>query len=125
MVRFYKTTGSISMKVSIRNRDAFTKNTVSNRIQSKIISYFFLFYFIFPLLIFRIRIIYIKSRRGISNLRKIKFKYLVLVLLSLINILIKAYKTIISFERARLIALRFRASPNLGRVIFRVFRRYS
>jgi hypothetical protein len=54
-----------------------------------------------------------------SHLRGIKFEDLVLVILNLVNMLVQVLQTVLSFERSRLVAIRFLASANLGRGIFR------
>ena len=48
----------------------------------------------------------------------IKFEYLVLVLLDLVNMLAEVLETILSFERSGLVAIRFLASPISAEVSF-------
>jgi hypothetical protein len=100
----------------VRTIDAFTKNAVSNGIQIKIVSYFFLFlfYLAFPPPIFTVGV-YTQRREEESDLRDIKFEYLVLILLNLVNMLVEALETVLSFEQFGLVTVRIRASPNLGR----------
>ena len=54
-----------------------------------------------------------------SHLHDIKFEYLVLVLLDLVNMFVQVLQTVLSFERSGFVAIRFLVSPNLGRGIFR------
>jgi hypothetical protein len=54
-----------------------------------------------------------------SHLHDIKFEYLVLVVLDVVNMLVQVLQTVLSFECSGLVAIRFLASANLGRGIFR------